>query len=160
MSMQSEKGGLREAADYRVVRMSGDDVKEVARIEELSFSDPWSETSFASTINSPYAYAIAAKREESVIGYLVGYVQKEYFQIANIAVSPHFRRRGIGRELLFKALEEATRRGCTYAFLEVRPSNVDAIRLYEEMGFQAIGRRHGYYRTPPEDALVMRRRLF
>jgi [ribosomal protein S18]-alanine N-acetyltransferase len=158
--MQSEKTDAQEGQDYQVVRMTVDDVKQVVGIEEISFSDPWSEGSFTSSVRSPYTYAIVAKREESVMGYLVGYVHKEYFQVANIAVSPNFRKRGIGGELLFKALEEAARLGCRYAFLEVRPSNQDAVSLYETLGFQAVGRKQGYYRVPPEDALVMRKQLF
>jgi [ribosomal protein S18]-alanine N-acetyltransferase len=159
--MQSEEAGAEELEDYRITRMSSEDLDQVVAIERASFTDPWPQFIFKSDVASASSssYAIVAKKGGSVMGYLVGYAQTEYFQIANIAVAQVFRRRGIGKELLLSALAVASDMGCAYALLEVRPSNVDAIRLYEESGFQTISRRAGYYRSPPEDALVMRRLL-
>lgn len=73
-------------------------------------------------------------------------------EILNVAVEPEFRRRGVARRLL--ELELAQR--ASVYFLEVRPSNIGARKLYEKLGFREEGRRKGYYRQPPEDAIVMR----
>jgi ribosomal-protein-alanine N-acetyltransferase len=77
--------------------------------------------------------------------------------INNLAVDPHWRRRGIARTLLDAALERGRVRGARRAFLEVRASNVEALALYRRHGFEAAGIRKGYYDHPVEDAVVMRR---
>lgn len=75
-------------------------------------------------------------------------------EVLNLAVAPAARRRGIARQLLRHALEASPGDW----FLEVRASNLAAIRLYESLGFEAAGHRPGYYRTSPEAAIVMRLR--
>jgi [ribosomal protein S18]-alanine N-acetyltransferase len=73
-------------------------------------------------------------------------------EILFIAVDPEWRRRGVARELLQNELNGSHGEW----FLEVRESNVGAIRLYESLGFRAAGRREHYYPDPPESAIVMR----
>ena len=77
-------------------------------------------------------------------------------RINNIAVHPHWRGRGIGARLLAFLLEQAVRRGCEEATLEVRPSNEPALSIYLRAGFHEIGRRANYYMDTHEDAVVMR----
>jgi len=79
--------------------------------------------------------------------------------VTNLAVHPSFRRRGIARALLDHVLKEARRSGVELVFLEVRPTNVEALALYESFDFRVIGRRKGYYFDTGEDALVMEARL-
>jgi ribosomal-protein-alanine N-acetyltransferase len=77
-------------------------------------------------------------------------------ELGNVAVADEWRGRGIGARLLREVLDRAGRRGMREIFLEVRPSNHVAQRLYERHGFREVGRRRNYYLEPPEDALVMR----
>ena len=81
-------------------------------------------------------------------------------EILNVAVDPGQRRKGVARALLMRELtherEHELARGPVRWFLEVRASNVAAIRLYETVGFEHCGRRPGYYQQPAEEAIVMR----
>jgi ribosomal-protein-alanine N-acetyltransferase len=76
--------------------------------------------------------------------------------VLNLAVAPELRRQGIGRMLLRAGLAAFAARGAEEVFLEVRQSNAAAQQLYQELGFQAVGLRRGYYRNPRESALVLR----
>jgi ribosomal-protein-alanine N-acetyltransferase len=138
--------------------MLASDIGQVMTIERASFSDPWPEFAFLQAMNSSSCYARAARAGELVIGYLIGHINGPELHIANVAVRPEARGRGIGRRLMMDVLTTRALR-CSYAVLDVRESNEVAIRLYRQLGFEQIGRRPGYYRYPTEDALVMRRSL-
>src|SRR5207253_2646093 len=90
------------------------------------------------------------------LGYVVAWFAADEGEIANLAVDPPARGRGLGAALLDAALAEASGRGVTAVYLEVRESNATARRLYASRGFVEVGRRRGYYRKPPEDAIVLR----
>jgi ribosomal-protein-alanine N-acetyltransferase len=128
----------------------------VEAIERASYPTPWSRSMFASELRKPGSIALGAYLED---GELVGYAfvsrYVDAWHVMNIAVRPEFRRRGIARTLLERLFEVTAadpRRGYT---LEVRVSNVEAIRLYERLGFEARGIRRGYYTDNREDALIM-----
>jgi len=87
-------------------------------------------------------------------GFLAAQVSPEW-ELENIAVLPEFRRRGLARELLSVLLTHARQQGAERILLEVRQSNAPAIQLYEEAGFQQLGKRPDYYRNPSEDALIL-----
>lgn len=144
---------------YNLFKMSKEDVEQVAAIEATCFSNPWPKEIFRYEILNPSVFTLVAKEKTFVLGYLVGYPRGAEFHIANIAIRPEYRRRGIGRELLMKALSSARELGCRFAILDVRPSNESAIGLYNQLGFHLVGRRTGYYTAPPEDAWVMRKEL-
>ena len=78
------------------------------------------------------------------------------FTFTGSAVSPEWRRQGIGSQLVGECLQGARRRGMTAAVLEVRPSNTDAVALYRRFGFQVIATRPGYYTDRREDALILK----
>jgi ribosomal-protein-alanine N-acetyltransferase len=80
-------------------------------------------------------------------------------EIADLAVAPSARRRGVGGALLDRVVRDAAASGVGALYLEVRESNAGAIALYRSRGFGAVGRRRGYYRHPSEDALVLRREI-
>ena len=137
-------------------RLEMRDLDTVEVIERASYPTPWSRSMFAAELRKPSALAIGAYQET---GELVGYAfvsrYVDAWHVMNVAVAPEFRRRGIATELLerlFDVTAEDRRRGYT---LEVRVSNVSAIRLYEQLGFESRGIRPGYYTDNREDALIM-----
>ena len=137
------------------------DLDAVHAIELDAFSDPWSRGSFASLLRNPSVlFAVAeAPGGGGVIGYVVAWFVVDEAEVANVAVNPEARGRGVGARLLDEALDVARSRGVSAVYLEVRDSNTAARALYASRGFEQVGRRRRYYRRPVEDALVMRREL-
>jgi len=109
-------------------------------------------------MESPQTIFLVAVDEisEGVAGYAVALTVLDESEILNIAVDPAMRGRGLGGRLLDAAIAEVAGRGAVAAFLEVRESNSAARELYRSRGFEELSRRRGYYRTPVEDALVLR----
>ena len=142
------------------------DIAAVMRIERESFSDPWSEDSFRASLQPERMRFLVARggpveegSEPPLLGYVIALMLVEEAEIADIAVSTKARRLGIGGLLLDSMLSEAADRGVLTMFLEVRESNSAARALYESRHFREVGRRRGYYRSPSEDALLLRRDL-
>jgi ribosomal-protein-alanine N-acetyltransferase len=102
---------------------------------------------------------VARDDDTHVVGYLCLWEVADEVHITNVAVRPDARRHGIARGLLGTVLDDARTRGFKVVVLEVRPSNRQAIALYESFGFRVVGRRRGYYYDTGEDALVMEIRL-
>lgn len=133
------------------------DLDAVLRIEHRVFSDPWSPDSFAPEFDDPYTWFHVAESDGVMVGYVVARIVAQQGEIANIAVDPAFQSTGLGGKLLDAAIAAAEAAECEAVWLEVRVSNDPARRLYASRGFEMIGRRRGYYRSPVEDALVLRR---
>lgn len=148
---------------YVIGRAAPGDIVEVARLERVCYSDPWADSAFESLPENPAVYFGVARQVghgvSPILGYVVAWFVLDEGELANLAVDPRSRGRGVGRALLDAAVEEAERRGATALFLEVRESNAAALRLYSGESFERIGRRKAYYRQPVEDALVLRRRV-
>jgi ribosomal-protein-alanine N-acetyltransferase len=140
--------------------MTLEDLDEVLEIERLSFKTPWSRAAFRyEIVQNRVARCVVVRAEARLTGYLCLWEIGHEIHITNLAVHPHLRGHGLARALLQATLEDGRARGVTLAFLEVRPSNVEALGLYESLGFSVIGRRKGYYFDTGEDALVMETRL-
>ena len=136
------------------------DLDEVLAIERVSFVTPWTRAAFCYEIEqNKVARCTVMRAGKDVVGYVCLWEIGHEIHITNLAVHPEWRRRGVGKRLLALTMAEGGARGVTLAFLEVRPSNTQALRLYESLGFQIIGRRSGYYFDTGEDALVMEARL-
>lgn len=136
-----------------------DDLAEVSALERQCYSDPWPAAAFASLPDNPNVFfAVARSRVEGLLaGYVVGWHVMDEAELANLAVDPQARGRGIGRLLLDAMLADARSRATARVFLEVRESNAAARQLYASRGFDEVGRRKKYYRSPEEDALILRR---
>jgi ribosomal-protein-alanine N-acetyltransferase len=143
--------------NYRIRDATEQDVAAIESIERASFPDPWSKASFRSLL--AYPSFVAVDSEGRIAGYLFAVGVEDAGEILNVAIAAGHRRRGLGRRLVEHAVEVLQRRGVAQIFLEVRESNAAARTLYRTLGFEVIGRRRGYYRRPPEDALVLRRGL-
>lgn len=136
------------------------DVAQVAEIERASFTMPWSARTFRSLLQRRDTECWLAEDEAGrALGYAVVWWVMDQAELANIAVHPEARRRGIASRLLERVLESMASRGVREIFLEVRASNVVAATLYRRHGFSEVGVRKNYYDLPREDALVLRKRL-
>lgn len=133
------------------------DLPTIVAIEREAYSVPWSETTFRGLLRRRDAEMIAAESNGRVVGYAVFWCVLDQGELGNVAVAAEARGTRIGARLLEEVLRRASRRGVREVFLEVRPTNLVARRLYEQYGFSAVGRRRNYYQEPVEDALVLRR---
>ena len=111
---------------------------------------------FREALVPPAGFGLVAEARGALLGYLIGRRLGDDGEILNLAVLPSARRRGVATALLEAALEQLRLAGVTAVFLEVRESNRGAQALYLRRGFRVIGGRPGYYRNPPENALVLR----
>jgi ribosomal-protein-alanine acetyltransferase len=146
-------------APYRIRPAALADAPALVAIERRSFGDPWSEASFREALSSTWNFVLVAQAARGVVGYLVGREAAGTGEVLNLAVSPEFRRRGVGEALLAAGLAIFRRSRMEEVFLEVRESNTSARALYARHGFRPVGQRSAYYRNPKEDALVLRLEL-
>jgi [ribosomal protein S18]-alanine N-acetyltransferase len=137
--------------------MRAADVAEVVAIERASYQFPWSEGIFRDCLRVGYVCRVVSV-ERQVMGYGVMSVGAGEAHILNLCIAEEFRCRGGGKKILICLLERAHAAGMAEAFLEVRPSNVMAIRLYQSLGFEQVGTRRGYYQAVNgrEDAAVLK----
>lgn len=140
-------------------KMNLGDVSAIAELEKLCFSDPWSEKSIASEVDNRLSYWLVAEIDGVVAGYVGSQTVLDAADMMNLAVSPDYRRRGIGQALVNALVEHLQQNKVIALLLEVRVSNAPAIALYESLGFEQVGRRPKYYHNPREDALIMRKEL-
>lgn len=139
--------------------MSEQDIPEVLLIERISFSTPWSETSFFNEIRKSRSIARVAVLDEAVAGYIcVDHIFDEC-HILNLATHPNHRRLGIATALVQGILAELREEACRFLYLEVRASNSIAKAFYHGLGFRIIGTRKQYYVAPPEDGVIMQLEL-
>ena len=132
-------------------------VAQIAQLEKLCFSDPWSERSIASELDNKLAYWIVALEGETVAGYIGSQTVLDETDMMNVAVHPDHRRKGIAEALVTGLVEVLKEKKSHCLTLEVRASNEPAQKLYEKLGFAQIGRRPRYYHNPREDALILRK---
>lgn len=128
-----------------------EDTPVIAQIEAECFSDNWSENAISMQIDRQQI--IVYKDDNKVIGYCIFMTAADEGEILRIAVKPDARKGGIGRKLLDRAVKIMKSRGASEIFLEVRPSNKDAVSLYEKYGFIKTGIRKNYYENK-EDAVL------
>jgi ribosomal-protein-alanine N-acetyltransferase len=138
-------------------KMNPAHVSQIAQLEKICFSDPWSENSIASELDNKLAFWLVATEGERVAGYIGSQTVMDETDMMNVAVHPDFRRKGIAEALVNGLVEQLKTMGSHCLTLEVRASNAPAIALYEKLGFVEIGRRRNYYRNPREDALILRK---
>ena len=141
----------------RLEMMTDPHVFQVAQLERICFSDPWSENSVASELKNPLSLWLVAMDGETVAGYIGSQSVEGEADMMNVAVHPDYRRQGIARLLVTELVAALAKKGVSSLALEVRASNVPAISLYEQLGFIQVGRRPNYYRNPKEDAYILRK---
>ena len=140
-----------------ILDMKEKHVAQVAALEKICFSDPWSEKSVASELSNRLALWLVAEEDGQLAGYIGSQTVMDESDVMNVAVHPDFRRRGIGESLILELINRLKKKGSHCLTLEVRASNDPAIALYSKLGFAEVGRRKNYYRNPREDALILRK---
>lgn len=136
-----------------IIPAAENDMKRLSEIAALCFPDPWSERIFRESFENEYTEIfIARDTEGNIAGYLVLSQTGDEISVDDIAVMPEYRRCGIAKTLLLWAYEKYP---CRNFLLEVRESNSPAISLYKFLGFEQVGFRKRYYRSPDEGAVLM-----
>ena len=145
-----------------VTKMKPEDLDEVYEIDKSSFSIPWSKESFENELKNILATYFVARLDNKIIGYIGSWLIIDECHITNIAVDLSYRRKGIAYELVKTLLNYCNENGISYAYLEVRKSNMPAQKLYERFGFKSDGIRKDYYKNPDgtfEDAILMSKEI-
>lgn len=149
-----------ETLHYLVRPLAEADLDRVMEIELEAYPHPWTRGIFADCLRVGYP-CWGLQVDASLVGYCILTHAANEAHLLNLCVAPSWQRRGLGGILLEHVVRLALAHRCESIFLEVRPSNRDAIRLYQRSGFTVIGKRPGYYSNGDgrEDAIVMRLKL-
>ena len=136
------------------------DVPMVVAIERAAYQFPWSEGIFRDCLRVGYICRLVEVGRD-IAGYGIMSIGAGEAHILNVCVRDDYRGRGLARQVLLYLIDRARTAGMYEAFLEVRPSNTAAARLYHSLGFEQVGVRRGYYQATNgrEDAAVLRRVL-
>ncbi len=136
--------------------MVHDDLPLVADIERRSYDFPWSHGVFRDCLLAGYT-CLVLERDGAVAGYSILSIAAGEAHVLNLCVDPDYRNRGYGDRLLDEILQRARQAGVKEVFLEVRPSNVNALSLYRKKGFRQVATRRAYYQAKGgrEDAEVL-----
>lgn len=140
-----------------IKRMMPEHVSQIALLEAMCFSSPWSEKSISGELTNPLSLWIVAVDDGKVAAYVGSQSVMGEADMMNIAVAPEYRRRGIARALVLELISLLSDNMVSSLTLEVRKSNLAAIKLYEMLGFHQVGCRPNYYSAPKEDALILRK---
>ncbi len=145
---------MEQAPQLRPMRDA--DVEAVMAIESAVYSHGWTHGIFHDCLRVGYSCWVM-ETNGLLVGYAIMSVAVGEAHILNVAIAPAEQQRGLGRQMMVHLLELAEVRGADSAFLEVRPSNLAAIRLYESLGFNQAGVRRDYYPGDDgrEDAVIM-----
>lgn len=135
--------------------MEDKDIDEVLEISSLSFSLPWSKSSYIQELTNPVAKYFVAKIDNKVVGFIGTWIILDESHITNVAVHPNYRKQGIASILLKELLNYCKNQRCVAYTLEVRSGNIAARLLYEKYNFKQDGIRKGYYEDNKEDAIIM-----
>jgi ribosomal-protein-alanine N-acetyltransferase len=142
---------------YSIKKVDFSDLHEISEIERYSFTTAWSLNAFVEELKNPRSIGFVAIVDKLILGYIFGQIIIDEAHILDLAVRPGYRRKGIATALVKYILEVFSSYGCKDVFLEVRRSNIAAIKLYEKLGFCQVGIRKDYYQFPQEDALIMKK---
>ena len=128
---------------------------EIIEIEREAYPEPWTIGMFRDEMTSKRSYFRVARADGELIGYSGFWLVLDEAHITSVTVRRERRGLGYGRQQIEHLIDAAVRRGSRVATLEVRESNWPARKLYDAMGFRAVGTRKGYYARTNEDAIVM-----
>lgn len=141
---------------YRFRPMTEADLDAIMEIEPLIYSHPWSRGNFSDSLISGYPSWVL-EDEKKMIGYALMMMVLDEAHLLNLSIAKTHQKQGLGRLLLEHMIAIAKKHDAANMFLEVRPSNISAIALYENIGFNEMAVRRGYYPAHDgrEDAVLM-----
>lgn len=141
---------------YQFRPMTPDDLDVIMEIEPLIYSHPWSRGNFSDSLASGYSAWVLLDGAK-IIGYALMMMVLDEAHLLNLSIARAYQKQGLGRLLLEHMIFIAKRHDAVNMFLEVRPSNISAIALYENIGFNEMAIRRGYYpaHNGREDAVLM-----
>ncbi|MDD7363176.1 MAG: ribosomal protein S18-alanine N-acetyltransferase [Peptoniphilus sp.] len=131
-----------------------EDLEDIMRIEEESFTVPWSYDSWKRELENPLTYYEVLLYRDVVIGYVGAWLLGDQAHIGNVAIDGEFRANGYGRYMMNHYLFSIYEKDMRAATLEVRDDNYPAIKLYESLGFKLEGIRKNYYAHVKRDGLI------
>ena len=135
------------------------DMPEVLSIEASSFEFPWLEEDFIRCLRQRNCIGMVAEHDDQVVGFMIYELNKNRIQVLNFAVSPEFRRRGVGTQMVAKLIGKLSTQRRTRIALEVRETNLDAQLFFRTVGFRAVSVLRNFYEDTPEDAYLMQYRF-
>ena len=131
---------------------------EVLGIENASFEFPWTEAEFVACVRQRNCVGLVAEVDDKVVGYMIYEMAKSKIRLLNLAVSPEWRRRGVGRYLVQKLINKLSLQKRNRITLEVRETNLPAQLFFRSLGFRATSVLRNFYQDTPEDAYLMQYR--
>ena len=141
---------------YDIIPMTADHLDQVAELEQICFSDPWSRRMLSEHLeNECAATLVAIGSDGKILGYAGLLVVLDEGYITNVAVRPEYRRQGVAGELLAVFRRFAEGNALAFLTLEVREGNAPARALYAKYGYKEVGLRKNYYDHPKENAIIM-----
>lgn len=149
-----------EFVSPRLRPMRAEDVERVISLEREVYEFPWTEGIFHDCLNVGYCCWVY-EADGEVMAYGLMSVGVGEAHILNLCVHPKYRRRGFGHGMLMHLILLAQRYHADTIFLEVRPSNTTALKLYDSLGFSEVGCRRAYYpaRNGREDAVILAKEI-
>ncbi len=143
-------------SDKQFRPMLMDDLDAVMAIEPHIYPYPWTRGNFSDSLKSGYSAWVLIEHQK-IIGYALMMMVLDEAHLLNLSVAKNYQKQGLGRLLLEHMIQIAKNRQAANMFLEVRPSNISAIALYENLNFNEMAIRRGYYPAAAgrEDAVLM-----
>lgn len=136
-----------------IENMNSQHLDGVVNIEKICFVHPWLRDDLEQQLNLDTSHFAVATLDGNVVGYMGLQIFSGEGYVTNVAVLPEYRRQGIAKMLIEKQLQNEM----SFITLEVRESNLTAIKLYESCGFENVGIRPKFYSNPTENAIIMTR---
>ena len=133
------------------------DIQRLSELEQELFLDPWTPGMIAGELREALGINEILLQGETILGYYFLSMLEDEAELHNIAVPKNFQKLGVGTFILKNIVNRCDANGIERLYLEVRDDNISAIRLYEKMSFECIGRRPGYYSVEKKDALIYMR---
>ena len=142
--------------EWDLTELTSAQLSQLVELEKSSFSDPWSEELLRQELEGELSLCIGLLCEGRLAAAACFRIAADEAELLRVAVLPAYRRQGLGKRLLQEGARLLAARRCRLLYLEVREGNAPARALYQSLGFDTVGRRKDYYRSPQEDALLLR----
>lgn len=143
----------------KITTLTKNYIPQLVQLEKLYFGQPWSYQNFIDNINNKFSINFVCLYNDCIIGYINGQLIFEQGYIHKILVCKQFQNKNIGFFILNHFINYLSQKKCQVVDLEVRKSNINAIRLYEKFNFKNIGIRKKFYQNPCEDAILMQKKI-